>query len=427
MLDETRAVTENIESIGELRNHDISSLEEQRSKVFQQLQEMERSLTEHIWKLKREATESLNKNYEEVKGDLDRESTLIKNLIEEAKESKHKLLTITSVEVAQQFVQKKLIQRTLHDAKKLFEEKKSKKVGGLTFVENAELKTSVMRATYLGQICMMTESNGQSVTKEYKLKAKKDVKVALQSDSAKCFISDVCQLQDGTVILADRYCCGIKRLDKNFSVKDYCDLESSPFGVCCTGQNEIAVKMDKKIQFIYVGTVFSKLRDISVESGVCYGIACCAGELWLSTGSGVIVYSTTGKLLKVIVKDLSGQNIFKGASQHMAVSEDAEIVTDSRDGAVCVGKDGKVRQEFRDGRLSNTKGVCVSDSGIIFLSGYESNNIVMFSKDGKCLGELVGEDMGLAHPLSLCYDKSNYIILTHGQYCEYIRIIEIGY
>jgi hypothetical protein len=162
------------------------------------------------------------------------------------------------------------------------------------------------------------------------------------------------------------------------------------------------------------------VRDISVTCEDNWGITYCAGELWVSAWTGVNVYSMTGTLIKSISNNVNGQRIFKSNPQQMTVSEDTVIITDYSDGAVCLNRDGRVKRELRDKRLAATQGVFVANDGTVFISGYTSNNIMMFDRDGKCLGELVGKDAGQVYPTSLLYDdKKNCLIAA----CDPDKII----
>jgi hypothetical protein len=121
----------------------------------------------------------------------------------------------------------------------------------------------------------------------------------------------------------------------------------------------------------------------------------------------------TGTLLKSFSKDVNGQGILKSFPQQMIAGGDFVFVADNSDGAVCLNRDGTVKRELRDKRLKGTHGVCVANDGTVFISGYSSHNIIMFDRDGKCLGELVGKDAGLVNPISLLYDdKRNCFIVA---------------
>jgi hypothetical protein len=310
----------------------------------------------------------------------------------------------------EQFVQTKLIQQTVNDAMKVFEQSEDKGRVCLRFTENTELKSSITTSTCLGRVQRVTEKNSILTTKIYKVSSRKEINIKMTNDKYKCYIDDICQLVDGTIILADFNNNRIQRLGVNYNVKDCLDLGAGPTGICCTGNTEVAVKLDNnKVWFISVGSSLSKVRDISVTGGGYWGMTYCAGELWVS---GVNVYSMTGSLIKSMRNDANGQRIFKSTPRQMVVSGDTVIATDNSDGAVCLNRDGTVKREPRDKRLSLTIGVCVANDGTVFISGHNSDNIMMFDRDGKCLGELVDNKSGLKNPVAMCYDKKKNCVLV---------------
>ena len=253
-----------------------------------------------------------------------------------------------------------------------------------------------------------------------------------------CHISGICQLPDGTIILADNNNKRIKRMDADYNINktDYLDVEDYPRGICCTGDTEVAVKLsNNRVQFISVGSSLSHLRDRDISvlaGGGYYGIAYCAEKLWISTGRGVDVYDKQGILINTISKaDKQGKlintisktgktddeneekHIFKSYTQHMAVCEEGVIVTDYSDGAVCLSKDGKVIRELRNNALSVTRGICVSEDETVFIVGSTSKNIVAFPKDEEC-SEYLNKKGCLKdiNPVSMCYDKSEKCLLV---------------
>ncbi|XP_053375811.1 uncharacterized protein LOC123534637 [Mercenaria mercenaria] len=417
LQNQTRNIQERLIAIDRKTQKNIDNIEQQRDDVLAKIEDIERNLIEHIRKLKHEAIGALNKDYTSEKEDLMYNTSMVANSKKEIETVSSQLQTVTSMEAGQQFVQMKLIQQTVNDAVKVVEEREATGSKTLCFTENTDLKTSILTATTLGHVNTVTENE-----RIYKVKSKKEINIKMQNDCTTCYISDVCQLQDGTIILADYGNMKIKRLDMNYNTKDHCDLGNFPMGICCTGQNEVAVKMNhNKVQFISVGSSFSKLREVTIAVGYFWGMAYCDGELWISTGNGVNVCSTSGTPLKTVRQDINGQNIFKSTTEHIAVSGETVIVTDCSDGAVCLGRDYTVQRELRDKNLVDTKGVCISSDGTVFLSGYTSNNIVMFDKNGKCLGEIVAKDTGLREPFAMHYDgKRKCLIATCASYDKVI-------
>ncbi|XP_053375004.1 uncharacterized protein LOC123534039 [Mercenaria mercenaria] len=410
----TRNIQERLAHTDKNTEKNIHCIQEQRNIILTKVEEVERSLIEHIRKLKNEAIIAVNTDYTSIKEELTSNLTMVANMKKEIEKASSQWRIFISMDAGQQFVQMKLIQQTVSDAEKLVEDSEAKGSKNLCFTESTDLKTSILSATSLGHVNTVTEKERQIAPRIYKVKSKNEINIKMKNDRDTCYIIDVCQLQNGTIILADHSNSKIKRLDMNYNIKDHCDLGDYPTGICCTGQNEVAVKMNNnKVQFISAGSSFSKLREISVKGGWCLGMAYCDGELWMSNGSGVNIYSTSGTLMKTVSQDVNGRKIFKSTTQHMAVCGETVIVTDNSDGAVCLGRDYTVQGKLRDERLVNTVGVSVSNDGTVFLSGYNSRNIVMFDKNGKCLGLLVAEDACLKNPLALHYDnKKNSLIVT---------------
>ncbi|XP_053388204.1 uncharacterized protein LOC128551382 [Mercenaria mercenaria] len=424
LQDEAKAIHEQLIAANKKKQKNVGSFEEQRNEILRNIQDIERNIIDHIGKLKREAVESLNKRYSEINREMESEITLTANTITDVDKLTSMLQSVSNMDARQQFVQVKLIQRTVKDAKKLFEESESQGTRVARFTENADVKTVLMTATELGRLETMNKTQKLPTPKQHKMKSKKEIKVSMPNDSIDCYIFDTCQLHDGTIILTDYLNQKVKWLDMNYNIKCHCVLNARPRDICCTTQNEVAVKMDNcKVQFISVDGSLALLRDISIQDGVYWGMVYIAGDLWVSTGSGIKVYSRSGTLMKSISNNVNGQRIFKSS---LAVSGENVIVTDNRDGAVCLGRDGTVKSELRDGRLKNTQGVCVSSDGTVFLSGRNSHNIVMFSGDGNCKGELLTQEMGLTYPGSLYYDnKRNCLILTRHTTCNSIYILEM--
>jgi hypothetical protein len=405
-------IQDRLENTDKKTTTNLKSIEEQRNDVISQIEGLARGLVEHIQKLEREALEGLDAEYSLVKGELETNMAKLSKAKEEVEQVRSKLQDLDSLDKIQQFVQTKLTQQTLNDAVKIFEQNEAKGSQSLYLKENTELKSSISSSTFLGSVQKITESKNLPTSRTYKVRSQKEENIHMKNDMTQPYIYDICQLPDGTIILADFNNLRIKRLDVNYNIKDCLDLESYPRGICCTGNTEVAVKLyNSKVCFISVGSSLSKVRDISVTGGHYWGMTYCAGELWISDSNGVNVYSMAGKCLKSISNDVNGQRIITSSPQQMAVSGDNVFIADNSDGAVCLTRDATVKGELRDKRLTGTLGVCVSNDGTVFISGYSSNNIMMFDSEGKCLGELVSEDFGLVKPLSLLFDdKRNCLV-----------------
>jgi hypothetical protein len=215
-------------------------------------------------------------------------------------------------------------------------------------------------------------------------------------------------------------------LDLKYNAVESCALDANPTGICCISSNEVAIKMtNNTVQFVYVETSLSKARCISISGGGYYGMTYCDGRLWVSTGGGINIYNTAGTLIKSVDKNHNVNRIFKSIPQHMSVTGDTVIVAYLSDGAVCFNKDGTVMRELRDSRLQVCRAVCVADDGTVFLCGFNSHNIVMFSKDGNCKREIVTANCGLVFPINICFDKKRNTLIVTSNYLNTIKVLEL--
>ncbi|XP_060561275.1 uncharacterized protein LOC132721044 [Ruditapes philippinarum] len=404
-------IQERLENTDKKTKTNLKSIEEQRNDVILQIEGLARGLVEHIQKLEREALEGLDAEYSLVKGEQEKNVSKLSKAKEEIEQVRSQLQDVDTLDKIQQFVKTKLAQQILNDAVKMFEHNEVKDIQSLYLKENTELKSSVSSSTFLGYVLRIAESKRLPTSRTYKVRSQKEENIRMKNDKTQPCICDVCQLPDGTIILADYSNTRIKRLDVNYKIKDCFDLESYPRGICCTGNTEVAVKLDNnKVWFISVGSSLSKVKDISVKGRGYFGMTYCAGKLWVYDGNGVNVYCMDGTLSNSIGSDGNRHRIFTSIQQ-MTVSGENVYVAHYSGGAFCLTRDGTVKRELRDKRLAEIRGVCVANDGTVFISGYSSQNIMMFNSEGKCLGELVTKDSGLVNPLSLLFDdKTNCLV-----------------
>ncbi|XP_060590893.1 uncharacterized protein LOC132745901 [Ruditapes philippinarum] len=136
-----------------------NSIEEQRSEVISQVEAIEQDLVEHIQKLKHEALEALETEYTLVKDDIETNISQISKVKQEIEKTSSQLQTSHNLNMREQFVQTKLMQQTVNDAMKVFEQIEDKGRVCLRFTDNSELKSSINTSTCLGSVQRVTETN----------------------------------------------------------------------------------------------------------------------------------------------------------------------------------------------------------------------------------------------------------------------------
>ncbi|XP_060590721.1 uncharacterized protein LOC132745765 [Ruditapes philippinarum] len=427
LLDGTQTVQDKMKSLTVKQKQNVTAIEKEKEAIEVKLDDTVTKLIEHIRKSKRETAKCLNDKYSTSKEELVSAISVSSRTAEDLKQTEKQLHTIDSLDLEQQFVRMKLMKKTVQGANTLITEGEAEVTKFINFTVNKELTDIITKTNSIGEVHVTTGIVGEQKLKqrEYKIKSTKEINVKLSYDKWECCISDICRLSDDTILLTDYYNNKVKRLNSNDSVENVYDFHARTTGICSVSNSEVAVKLNNnKIQLFSVGSSLSKGKTIDIKNGGQFGLTMCCGDLWSSALNGVNVYSTTFDLVISTVKDQNGKSIFKSSVQHMAVTTDTVIVTDSSDGAVCLNKHGVVIREMRDSRLKYTRGVCVADDGTVFLCGYQSQNIVMFDRDGKCLGELMGKDSGLYTPVSMCFDGRRYRLIVGQSDRSILFVIE---
>ncbi|XP_060590722.1 uncharacterized protein LOC132745766 [Ruditapes philippinarum] len=364
LLDETKVAHGTVKSLAVKRKQNLTALDKQKVLIEVKLDATETKLIEHIRKLKRETAKCLNDKYSTLKEELVSSISVSGRTAEDLKQTTEQLQMMDSMNLEQQFVRMKLMKKTVKDANTVCTEGAAEGTKFIDFTENKELKDVITKANSIGDLTTGILDEQIVKQRQYKIKSTKEINLKQTYDLWNCYISDICKLSDG--------------------------------------------------------------RTIVIEYGHQLGLTMCCGDLWSSASNGVNVYSTSSNLVKYIAKDQNGKFIFKSSVTHMAATPDTVIVTDGSDGAVCLNKDGTVIEELRDSRLKCTKGVCVADDGTIFLCGYHSHNIVMFNRDGNCLGELTGKDSVLKAPVSMCFDGTNNRLIVGVYNNDKLFVIEFA-
>lgn len=221
----------------------------------------------------------------------------------------------------------------------------------------------------------------------------------------------------------------MKRLDSQYNVKDYFKFNSDVVSLTyCADTKAVIVKLiSDKAEFLTVGTQVQKVKTVSIKGGNNFGLLSCRGQLWVSSDCGIDICDMSGDIIKRIETNADGKKIFSDLVNHITISSDAKTVyaANWESGVVSFDHSGNIKKHLKDERLKNTRGVAVSYDGTLYVSGYSSNNIVMFSPDGTCLGELVGAGDGMTSPCALHYDQiKNQLLVSFAD--SKISVLELG-
>lgn len=242
-----------------------------------------------------------------------------------------------------------------------------------------------------------------------------DFSVKVPEDKEVPVVGGICELNENEFIIADATNSRIKKLDENFCVTSYIDLQAGPYSVCNIGHNTVAVSMvNAKVQFVLVKEPM--VRTLSFSLGArCRGITCINKELYICCGG-----HHAGEPGRVEVYDLHGTQLrsyFANCSMPMNLCTnktcDNIYLADKRQGLIIMDRHFVLMSTIQTEKLENLFGVCMADGTSLYVGDYQTNNIAFLSGDGKVVKNLLSAKDGIEKPMALCFvRRKNYLIVT---------------
>ncbi|XP_060597996.1 uncharacterized protein LOC132751773 [Ruditapes philippinarum] len=262
------------------------------------------------------------------------------------------------------------------------------------------------------------------------------VAISVISDSGNDFdVPNMCVKEyDSSVLilLTDYYNRNIRLFDNCLKEKESLTVGGTAWGLCEINKHDIAFTLPglKKVQFISADAHLALKTSFDTRIH-CRGIACLNGKIYV-TGGGVKgeekgqlnVFDLKGKLLSRYDQDLEG-NYFS-IPRSVIVNTEGIFITDEQNGVICLDIEGQRKWVSNNSKCKFPWGICFTPNGNLFVAGHLSNNIVIVSKDGEFLGELLNENDGLSAPKALCFDKRNNCIIVSELIKPHLKMFYIG-
>ncbi|KAL4218653.1 hypothetical protein ACF0H5_021242 [Mactra antiquata] len=265
----------------------------------------------------------------------------------------------------------------------------------------------------------------------YRVKSYKDIYVRVDSDKEECFITDMCQMSDGTVVIIDSHNKRLKRLDDDYNVKDFYDLYDRPVAVVPVSSSKVAVlTRSGKIECINVDEVVRPVNVINLEVIPEYsgnGMIYCNDKIWIYCPNGIYVYSLSGSgsLMKHIKEDSQGQNykIQNAFFNTISTNKDNTKVFVLNGNIVDVlNTDGEVLSSFpiHDKCLFMTY---TTDNVFLLFS---DEKVTMYDIEGNNLGDLnTGNDRLPFSLLSMLHDRNKNCLIVSFDLPSIVRVFKL--
>ena len=242
----------------------------------------------------------------------------------------------------------------------------------------------------------------------YKVKHDSNFDMKVKGDKGICSINSACQLQDGTFIVTDLANKKVKHVDITYKPIDSLVVPGEPLACCLKSESSAVVSVsDGRHHGIhYVGIQNCRLAytgEFSV-SRPCVGVATSNEKLFLAFTDNIAEYTVQGNCVREIYKT---ENL---TIQSFAANDIGAklFVTDNSGGILQIDTDGTVVQEMKNDDLKDLRCMALDRTDQLFVAGYESHNVCMFSHDGEPMGTLLNtRSHKFKQPQMLCFDNFN--------------------
>ncbi|KAH3792050.1 hypothetical protein DPMN_145539 [Dreissena polymorpha] len=295
----------------------------------------------------------------------------------------------------------------------------------IIFKANISIEQYLSQQTSLGRIIDSMESLSLAINPDQVLHVKRKTQYNVNISEDKglfCYIMGICSLPGGQVIVADRHNNRVKMLNQHYDVSSHCDVSGPPFDICQITSSEVAVTVDKAVQFISV--INQKLkngRKVQLPHNAC-GIAFHQGALYVTSGIAIYHYTLTGSLVKKLYEDASGSfTVWKCA---VSPARDRIYVTnETQNKLITLATDGTLLSTFMDSELLNPQGLHVTPAGQVIICGFNGHTVIQVDREGrKKLATLVSHHDGL--PASVCYNMNTHQIIV-GLESNNIKVMDL--
>ncbi|XP_045191011.2 E3 ubiquitin-protein ligase TRIM71-like [Mercenaria mercenaria] len=388
------------------RNDNLIRLNQHKEKLLKEVEEFEQQIIKKI----KEAGEATRKNilseHEQSKKCLESEIEVVRAVNVTATNAIQKLSDVNEVVV---FSNVRSCKNVIEESESVLNELcAGRTCTEIYFKQDHDLQDNMSSLKSLGTVT-------GSVTEKRLTEGKKAYMATLhgkfQINPSHCEITGVCVMDNGEIVIADYTNKTLKRLNRDYTVRDYVNLPAHPGDICKVGPAKVAVCLYSfnEIQFFSLANSMNVSSQFQIESG-CHGISyevrnekvlVCNGTTRLN------VYSKTGNLLRTYEKDRNDRQLFSTLRQVAFDSLEHRIyIADAGKGLIALNENGKIEWVF-SAELNETWGICVLPDGAVLVCGASSNNIIQIDKQGRKVTTLVTGSEGVKRPFAMAYDKSS--------------------
>ena len=419
------------ETLKTAKDANLKTLEKQKEMVLHSVTDMKDRLVRYLDKLEEDAIEITNKLYDTEINELTKQMESLDEMTSKVKSQEEEL---------EKYIEKgfsgiEYWQRTYFESgfeeyrRTLMDIHKNSFNISSTYEPNTDITKCVHKLKTFGKINMMKSKSG-CVLPTMSVCPLTDRTAFISGETNTKFpadldipsINEMHVMDNGNTLVCDDNNQKIKLFDKEKKPLSALWLTSVPHGFALLNQNKamITLPMDKQINIVKIGEELTLAKKVNTKL-MCGPIT--------QYKSNVIVFAEgtkhnylniidrQGNKLKCIRREkrsVDNTGLFQKITC-IAVSSDSETVylTDLHNGCIGLSMKGKIMFRFTDSQILGYSGVCITGEDDIFITGKESNNVILVKKNTKLAKEIVGSNLIRPSFVSYC-QKRNQLLVTQA-------------
>ncbi|XP_052780641.1 uncharacterized protein LOC128217513 [Mya arenaria] len=400
----TKKRTHNKQSLKDCGKKMLAEIKSLRKKVNEKFDKIEKKTKDILHDLLHETDEFLQENIDKCTQLIDKLSTYLKTIQSQQDDN-------TS------YIAYKKCTDKMREAESLLQELSIKPDTSLTFQADPRIEQFLSGLNILGEITGVPgKGKHLGIGIIFKIKNCSQYTVHMQYDEHESFITGICEIPGGEILITDHQNHNVKLLDSQYQVTATCELPDRPQHICHIAGNEAAVTLTNKgVHFIKVtGRALSVTRRLTFPHS-CLGISHHNGTLYIGSRTAIYQYTMSGRLVKMIYED----NTSNLTVNRFTVSRDGTniyIPATHTNKFITIDTSGNILSTLQDPDFDLPTSVCVSDGGHVFVCSQMSQKVTQVDKEGKYkLATLVTEEDEFSMPLAVWF-KGHTQSLIVGRY-----------
>ncbi|XP_063431289.1 uncharacterized protein LOC134713952 [Mytilus trossulus] len=181
-------------------------------------------------------------------------------------------------------------------------------------------------------------------------------------------------------------------------------LDSEPWYLTEINRNTVAVSCPRAKTVLIINIYTGSVSDKIITKDNCFGLS-YNDYLYVIVGSSLLcVMDLAGKVIRTCtLKLVDNCNITVHKNLLVCIKKNTLIC--------CFSLDGKVIWEFEEYKYKRLRRVTTDDEGNVYVTDEDTNVVLVISKDGKKIKEILTESDGMVMPAGIHFDKKENVLM----------------